>query len=114
MSKFTVTKNRLMTMAEVEEQLEALKLPEAAATFIRDTFLETWDNNEVVNEDGTGASKDSGYYGPYVADEGRIGWWCSHEDVFEDLCEALGLDHGNMSQDEDAKANEIYDKFFTE
>jgi hypothetical protein len=112
MSKFTVTKNRLMTMDEVEEALKPLGLPEAAEAFIREQFQEAWDNSEVVNDDGTAACEPQ-YVGPYVAEEGKLGWGCSHETVFEDLCQAMGLGE-NLSEEDEDKANQVFDKFFTE
>jgi hypothetical protein len=50
---------------------------------------------------------------PYVAEEGKLGWGCSHETVFEDLCQAMGLGE-NLSEEDEDKANQVFDKFFTE
>jgi hypothetical protein len=111
----TVTINRIMDLNEVAKRCDELGIlshthgPHGGARkFIIDTFSETHAyRNDCESNEGADWDEEQA-----VGEDGRIALGQSHEDVFQDLAGAMGVE---LNNDEDyAKVEAVYKHFFEE
>lgn len=111
----TVTINRIMDLDEVAERCDQLMIfatthgPNGGARkFIIDTFAQTHEYREECNQnEGSDWDEEQA-----VGEHGRIACGQSHEDVFQDLAEAMGVD--TVTEEDYAKVEAVYRHFFEE
>jgi len=117
MSKFSrqVTVNRIMTTDEASEKCDELGIlvtthgPNGGARkFIIDTFAETHEwRAECRRVEGSDWDEEQA-----VGENGRIACGQSHEDVFQGLAEAMGIE--TVTDEDYAKVEAVYQHFFEE
>lgn len=103
MSKYV--KPRLMTPEEARQECQAMSLSNVLTDYIVRQFEENQDAPEPSG---------SSTFGPYVADDGKIGWAASWETIAEELAEAMGKPREAGLYGDDHEFEIIWDKFFTE
>lgn len=111
----TVVVNRIMSLEEVAERCDELGIlvtthgPDGGARkFIIDTFAQTHDyRDECERDQGSDWDEEQA-----VGEDGRIACGQSHEDVFQDLAEAMGIE--TVTDEDYAKVEAVYCHFFEE